>query len=175
MSRRAPLRIAGLAAALLVAGCQANPDPATGGFVDGLVGLGGGTYDQRVQDRQTRAAATRAEADRLTQRAIALGAERDALAVEEAVLNERLRQVDGRLAGIRRDLERARTTRDTDQAQLRQRQRELADLEQRRAILQAAGETGGEAETQAELAALETDVEAMRRAVAALLGTTVVE
>lgn len=163
-------------AALLLAGCQANPDPATGGFIDGVVGLGGGTYDQRVQQRQNQAVATRAEADRLARRAAELAAEQQALAAEESDLRRRLAQVNGTLSTVRRDLDRAVRGREADQAELRRRQRDLADLEQRLAVAQAAAESPApDSAAAAEMAALEAESEALRRTVAALLGETVVE
>lgn len=44
--------LAAAAAVVVLAGCEANKDPAQGGFYSGLVNLSNGGYDQRQQQRK---------------------------------------------------------------------------------------------------------------------------
>ena len=49
---------------LMQAGCTTNPDPAQGGLIDGLAGLGeDGTYERRIRERQARLDHIRAQKD----------------------------------------------------------------------------------------------------------------
>ncbi|MEM6680460.1 MAG: hypothetical protein AAF675_21545 [Pseudomonadota bacterium] len=80
----------------LLAGCESNPDPASGGFFSGVQGLSSGTYEQRLQEREQTLEAEQAAQQRLS-------AEADALDAEQAAVSDEIAQSEMRLATLDRE------------------------------------------------------------------------
>lgn len=108
MAMRRPLSLSGVAAVaalcLLVAalsGCATSADPHDGGFVDGVVGLAGGGYQERIDEREAVYGRELDARERLRREAAAIEAERAAVRGE-------LRQAEARLASLESQLARQR-------------------------------------------------------------------
>lgn len=84
-------------AALLLAGCEANPDPARGGFASGVAGLSSGSYQARLDQKE--AELTAAEAERAALEEEAAIAER-----EQTRVSSQVDEAEKRLAKLRRDV-----------------------------------------------------------------------
>ncbi|TVQ89730.1 MAG: hypothetical protein EA400_06980 [Chromatiaceae bacterium] len=104
-----------------LAGCATSPDPRDGGFVSGVVGLAGGGYQRRIDERET---SYRGELD-AQQR---LQAEARALQQERAEVQAELQQANARLAALEQRIARQRVA-----LQAQRRQADLRRLEQAQA------------------------------------------
>lgn len=160
----------GLAAALALAACTGTQDPSQAGFLDGVANLAGGTYDQRIVERQAAAASTHQQADQLALRAAELERERQTLAAQEAQLNARVRQVNTEVSAQQARLQTLRAQRQADEAQLGQLDARLGDL--RRQLAQA--NTNPTPNTSAEIERLEQEIAQLTRVIDELIATTAV-
>ncbi len=86
--------IAGVA--VLVAGCD-SPDPAEGGFFNGVAGIAGGGYDARVAEREQGVAEARATNAALTAELAALQGEHARLKRQIVAQRAAIRAEGGRL------------------------------------------------------------------------------
>jgi hypothetical protein len=88
-----PLCLAGL-----LAGCATSPDPHQGGFVSGVVGLAGGGYQHRVDEREATYQGELGAQQRLHAQARDLEQERAAVRGDLQRANARLAEQERRLA-----------------------------------------------------------------------------
>jgi len=118
-----------------VNGCATNADPHAGGFVSGVVGLAGGGYQRRIDERES-VYQTEADAgERLQSQARALEAERARVKGDLARSQSRLASQERRIAQERARLGAQRTA--ANQARLRQLDQAQARLAGTRGELQA--------------------------------------
>jgi chromosome segregation ATPase len=107
------------AVTLWIGGCATSADPHEGGFVSGVVGLMGGGYQRRVDERQNTYQGELNAQQRLQAEAQQVQAERDAVRGQLANANARLAAIERRIAAERAQIK-AASARSTDaQAQLR--------------------------------------------------------
>jgi hypothetical protein len=99
---------------LWVGGCATSADPHEGGFVSGVVGLAGGGYQQRIDDREGVRQGELDAQQRLKAQARALEEERAQVKGDLASARSRLASQERKIAA-----ERARLTSTADQARLR--------------------------------------------------------
>ena len=117
--------IAGVALPVWLAGCATSPDPHQGGFVSGIVGLAGGGYQQRIDERQGDYQGELDAGQRLKAQARELEQERAAVKGDLQQANARLATLERRLAQQRAALQAQGATanraeaRRLDQAQAR--------------------------------------------------------
>jgi septal ring factor EnvC (AmiA/AmiB activator) len=127
---------------ILLAGCAISDDPHQGGFVSGVVGLAGGGYQQRVDDRE---GAYQGELDaqqRLTAQARALEAERARVKGDLSRAQARLADQQRKIAAERARLNSARSRSAADQARLRRLDQAQAQLVSTKGQLLAAEDDG---------------------------------
>ena len=106
-ARRRPGRsrgAAGMAAALWLAGCATSEDPHQGGFVSGIVGLAGGGYQRRIDDREGAYQGELSAQQRLQAQARDLERERAAVRTDLNRSQARLADLERRLAQQRAQL-----------------------------------------------------------------------
>ena len=156
--------------ALALAACTGTQDPSQAGFFDGVANLAGGTYDQRVAERQAAAASAHQQADQLALRAAELERERETLAAQEAQLSARVQQVNAEVYTQQARLQTLRTRQQTDQAQLSQLESRLSDLQRQ---LNRAN-TNPAPDTSAEIERLEREIAQLTRVIDDLIATTAV-
>ncbi|HYN79543.1 MAG TPA: hypothetical protein VES73_17310 [Lamprocystis sp. (in: g-proteobacteria)] len=90
--------LVGAALPVMLAGCATSPDPHQGGFGSGIVGLAGGGYQQRVDERQGTYQGEMDAGLRLKAQARELEQERDAVKGDLRQANARLAALEQRLA-----------------------------------------------------------------------------
>lgn len=102
--RRVPVVLQGLVvcSGLVLAGCATSPDPHQGGFVNGLVGLAGGGYERRIEDREQTYRAELTAQDQLQAQARQLERERAAVRSELDQASQRMRALEARIQRERR-------------------------------------------------------------------------
>lgn len=105
---------------LQVAGCATSGDPHEGGFVNGIVGLGGGGYQRRLDERQTTLDSERAEQRRLGIEQREAEAERDAVRLELSRARQRLAAQQQRIAAERARIQSLQSQTAADRARLSQ-------------------------------------------------------
>ena len=102
----------------LLAGCQTNQDPRSGGFVEGVVNLSTGGYDAYTEERRQELETKQEEARTLEARAAAIEAEKDALDKELASAAKELEGLQKILDRLRLELDSAETARSEERARL---------------------------------------------------------
>ena len=119
------LVLLGLALSIWMTGCATSPDPHAGGFVSGVVGLAGGGYQRRIDEREGTYRTELDAGERLKNQAKALEAERaqvrgDLVRAQSRVASQerRIAQERARLGAERSAAAQARL-RQLDQAQKR--------------------------------------------------------
>jgi hypothetical protein len=98
---RRPMRGLGMATAglaLILNGCATSPDPHQGGFVSGIVGLAGGGYQRRIDEREGTYQGERDAGQQLKAQARELEQERAAVRSDLNRANARLADLEQRLA-----------------------------------------------------------------------------
>lgn len=160
-------------AALLIivigfSGCATNPDPAKGGFIDGLAGLSGGTYQTRVDQRQQnldqmRQASTQLEAqNRDLQQNLA-----SSKATEQSYRAE-LAQLQGDLTGLDSQLKKAKAKSQAQAAQKKDLDQKLADLKAKTQAMSTKSAGANEAALQEELNKLKAEKETLKQQIVKL-------
>lgn len=104
---------------LWVGGCATSADPHEGGFVSGVVGLAGGGYQQRVDDREGVRQGELDAQQRLKAQARALEQERAQVKGDLASARSRLASQERKIAAERARLTAERQRSTADQARLR--------------------------------------------------------
>jgi hypothetical protein len=107
----------GLAAGQL-SGCATSDDPREGGFVNGIIGLGGGGYQRRLDEREAILSAERAEQRRLAIEQQEVEAERDAVRRELNRAQQRLAAQQQRIAAEQSRIRALRRQSAADRARL---------------------------------------------------------
>ncbi len=110
-NRRPGSALAGLAllvAPPLLAGCQTDRDPRTGGFIDGVDNVVSGGYDAFVQEKRDELEVIQEESLVLEARAQGIEAERDALDRQLEHAARELKLLQGRLAAKRAEFDAAK-------------------------------------------------------------------
>lgn len=125
----------GLSIAFGVTGCATSADPHAGGFVSGVVGLAGGGYQRRVNERESAYQTELDAGERLKTQARALEAERTQVKGDLARSQSRLASQERRIAQERARLGAQRTA--ANQARLRQLDQAQARVASTRGELQA--------------------------------------
>ncbi|MBV5275430.1 MAG: hypothetical protein JZU52_17915 [Lamprocystis purpurea] len=92
------LRMATAGLALVLGGCATSPDPHQGGFVSGIVGLAGGGYQRRIDEREGTYQGERDAGQQLKAQARELEQERAAVRSDLKRANARLADLEQRLA-----------------------------------------------------------------------------
>lgn len=110
--------LAAAALAVVLGGCASSPDPHDGGFVSGVIGLAGGGYQRRVDDRTATYQGELDAQTRLKAEARALEQERDAVRGELGRAQARLAEQERRIAAERARIAAARQRSAADQARL---------------------------------------------------------
>jgi chromosome segregation ATPase len=95
---RLPRAVAGAALAAWLTGCATSADPHEGGFVSGVVGLVGGGYQQRVDQRQDAYQGELNSQQRLQAEARSVEQERAAVRTDLNRANARLAELERRIA-----------------------------------------------------------------------------
>ena len=85
-------------ATIHLAGCATSGDPHEGGFVNGIIGLSGGGYQRRLDEREATLDAEQAEQRRLAMEQQEVEAERDAVRRELSHAQHRLAAQQQRIA-----------------------------------------------------------------------------
>lgn len=129
------LLLLGLSIAFGVTGCATSADPHAGGFVSGVVGLAGGGYQRRVNERESAYQTELDAGERLKTQARALEAERTQVKGDLARSQSRLASQERRIAQERARLGAQRTA--ANQARLRQLDQAQARVASTRGELQA--------------------------------------
>jgi hypothetical protein len=129
------LLLLGLSIAIGVNGCATNADPHAGGFVSGVVGLAGGGYQRRIDERESDYQAELDAGERLSSQARALEAERAQVKGDLARSQSRLASQERRISQERARLGAQRTA--ANQARLRQLDQAQARLASTSGELQA--------------------------------------
>lgn len=105
---------------LQLAGCATSGDPHEGGFVNGVIGLGGGGYQRRLDERQSTLDSERAEQRRLGIEQREAEAERDAVRRELSRAQQRLASQQQRISAERARIQALQTQTAADRARLAQ-------------------------------------------------------
>jgi len=84
--------------ALALTGCATSEDPHEGGFISGVVGLAGGGYQRRIDEREATYGTELDAQERLRREAAAVEAERAAVRSELGRAESRLSSLEARLA-----------------------------------------------------------------------------
>jgi hypothetical protein len=84
-------------AAVALAGCATSPDPHQGGFVNGVVGLVGGGYQRRIDEREDTYRGERSAGDQLKAQARELEQERAEVRSDLSRANARLAALEARV------------------------------------------------------------------------------
>jgi len=108
----------GLALSVCMTGCATSPDPHAGGFVSGVVGLAGGGYQRRIDEREGTYRTELDAGERLKSQAKALEAERAQVRGDLARAQSRVASQERRIAQERARLGAERSA--AAQARLRQ-------------------------------------------------------
>lgn len=108
----------GLALPVWLTGCATSDDPHAGGFVSGVVGLAGGGYQRRIDEREGVYQSELSAEQRLTAQALALEQERAQVKGDLARAQTRLASQERRIAQERARLSAQRTA--AAQSRLRQ-------------------------------------------------------
>lgn len=167
MTRSVSIPAVVLLLVLGISGCATNPDPAKGGFIDGLAGLSSGTYQARVDQRQQnldqmRQASTQLEAqNRDLQQNLA-----SSKATEQSY-RAQLAQLQGDLTGLESQLRKAKAQSQAKAAQKKDIERKLADLKAKTQTMQIQGGSN-EAALQNELNKLKGEKETLKQQIVKL-------
>ncbi len=111
-----------------LAGCATSADPHEGGFVSGVVGLAGGGYQRRIDEREGTYQGEMDAQQRLTAQARALEEERAQVKGDLSRAQARLAGQERRIAAERARLSVARNRSAADQARLRRLDQAQAQL-----------------------------------------------
>jgi chromosome segregation ATPase len=151
-----------------VSGCATNPDPAKGGFIDGIAGLSSGTYQQRLDQRQQ-------NLDQMHQASVQLELQnRDLqqnLATSKATeqsYQAQLAQLQGDIAGLESQVKKAKTKSQTQAAEKKELEQKLADLKAKAKSVKSKSSGANEAALQEELNKLKAEKEALKQQIVKL-------
>ncbi len=86
-----------MALPMLLGGCATSPDPHQGGFVSGVVGLAGGGYQQRIDEREANYRGELSAQDQLKAQARELEKERASVRSDLSRANARLAALESRV------------------------------------------------------------------------------
>ena len=93
-----------ITAGLAMTACAASPDPAEGGFFNGISGLAGGGYEQRIEERETSLASANQQQSALQARAAELAAQQAEVDRQLASARSRLSSLQSQVADLKRRL-----------------------------------------------------------------------
>lgn len=154
--------------ALGVAGCATDPNPAKGGFIDGLAGLSNGTYQNRANQREQnltemRDSSARLEAqNRDLQMALA-----ESKATEKSYRAE-LAELQGELTTLDSRLKKAKARNQAQAAQKKELEIRLANLKGRTQVIHTRSTSANDAAVQAELNRLKAEKDVLKQQIVKL-------
>lgn len=167
------LRLLCLPVALLLltlgfAGCATNPNPAKGGFVDGLAGLSSGTYQDRANQREQNLTEMRDNSARLEAQNRELQQDlADSKATEESY-RAQLAQLQGELTSLDSQLKKAKARNQAQAAQKKELELRLANLKGRTQTFQTRSTGSHEAAIQGELTRMKAEKEVLKQQIVKL-------
>lgn len=175
---RSPSALAGLrrtacaaAAALWIGGCATSADPHAGGFVSGVVGLMGGGYQQRVDERQGAYQGALDAQQRLQAEARAVQAERDAVRGQLNQANARLAEIERRIAASRARIKVSAGRSAAGQAELRRLDQAQAQVRRTKGVIRGVRpDQQPVGDLKARSAAIQRDLDQIDRMVATVSG-----
>ena len=158
-------------ATLFIGGCATSPDPHEGGFVSGVVGLMGGGYQRRVDERQGVYQGELDAQQRLKIEAQQVQAERDAVRGQISQANARLAAIERRIAAERAQIKAASARSSAGQAQLRRLDQAQAQVRRTQgAIRGVRPDQQPVGDLKARSAAIQRDLDQIDRMVASVSG-----
>lgn len=156
---------------LWISGCATSADPHEGGFVSGVVGLMGGGYQRRVDERQETYQGELDARQRLQAEARQVQAERDAVRGQLKSANARLAAIERRIAAERAQIKAAAARSSAGQAQLRRLDQAQAQVRRTQgAIRGVRPDQQPVGDLKARSAAIQRDLEQIDRMVASVSG-----
>jgi chromosome segregation ATPase len=108
--------------------CATNPDPRKGGVVDGIAGIYGGGYDNRVKERQSNLNNLQSVNASIEERNKNLRQELAVAKTEERELQAKLTQVRGELNGLTERLNKMKARNQADKVRQAELRNKLASL-----------------------------------------------
>ena len=156
----------------LLSGCATSPDPQDGGFISGVVGIAGGGYERRLDEREaTHQGALDAQA-RLNAEARALEQERDAVRSDLNRAQSRLAAQEQRIARERARLQAASRRSAGDKQQLARLNQAQARVDQtKRSINQVKPDQQPVTDLKAQTRDIQLDLEEIDDMVGVVSGT----
>ncbi len=124
-------------AALLLAGCESNPDPAQGGFISGISGLGSGSYQDRLDQKEAELAAAEAERTALEEEAAIAESERSRLSSQVDEAERRLTTLGHDIAKLDKQIAEASRQRQLSDEEFAALKAEVRDLQLAQNLLQS--------------------------------------
>jgi chromosome segregation ATPase len=166
-------RFTSITAALLFlslgfAGCATNPDPAKGGFIDGVAGLSSGTYKDRADQRQQNLAAMRDANARLADQNQDLQQNLAASKATEQSYRAELAQLQGDLTNLDTQLKKAKIKNQAQASQKKELEQKVVSLKTKTEAISKKSNASNEAALQEELNKLKADKEALKQQIVKL-------
>jgi len=146
-----------------LAGCATDPNPARGGFIDGLAGLSSGSYQDRVNQREQDLAEMRDNSARLEARNRELQEDLAESKATEDSYRAQLAQLQGELTGLETRLRKAKVRNQAQAARKKELEVKLASLKGRTQTFRTQSTGSHDAAVQAELTRMKTEKEVLKQ------------